>query len=159
MLVWLSWQSSSLVMSRSPVRIRPQAPKRKVAFGRLFLFVELVRIRSRIPPCGGNPATHSKGNTLTGVAFFAALTRIRYKLPAGDSGTSFSGIRTITRTAAPLNARNFFCKTYVSGCHLLRFCCGHTFILLYEPLRISASCRACKAGAYPEKRQKSRAME
>ena len=26
-LVWLSWQSSSLVMSRSPVRIRPQAPK------------------------------------------------------------------------------------------------------------------------------------
>ena len=28
MLVWLSWQSSSLVMSRSPVRIRPQAPKR-----------------------------------------------------------------------------------------------------------------------------------
>ena len=27
MLVWLSWQSSSLVMSRSPVRIRPQAPK------------------------------------------------------------------------------------------------------------------------------------
>ena len=28
-LVWLSWQSSSLVMSRSPVRIRPQAPKRE----------------------------------------------------------------------------------------------------------------------------------
>ena len=27
-LVWLSWQSSSLVMSRSPVRIRPQAPKK-----------------------------------------------------------------------------------------------------------------------------------
>ena len=26
MLVWLSWQSSSLVMSRSPVRIPPQAP-------------------------------------------------------------------------------------------------------------------------------------
>ena len=28
MLVWLSWQSSSLVMSRSPVRIRPQAPQK-----------------------------------------------------------------------------------------------------------------------------------
>ena len=31
-LVWLSWQSSSLVMSRSPVRIRPQAPKVTVFF-------------------------------------------------------------------------------------------------------------------------------
>ena len=38
MLVWLSWQSSSLVMSRSPVRIRPQAPKRKNRRKAVFLF-------------------------------------------------------------------------------------------------------------------------
>ena len=38
MLVWLSWQSSSLVMSRSPVRIRPQAPKSNSREGVAFLF-------------------------------------------------------------------------------------------------------------------------
>ena len=40
MLVWLSWQSSSLVMSRSPVRIRPQAPKRKNRRRAVFLFLQ-----------------------------------------------------------------------------------------------------------------------
>ena len=35
MLVWLSWQSSSLVMSRSCVRIASQAPD--PAFGGVFI--------------------------------------------------------------------------------------------------------------------------
>ena len=40
MLVWLSWQSSSLVMSRSPVRIRPQAPRKTGSpIGRPCFFV------------------------------------------------------------------------------------------------------------------------
>ncbi len=49
MLVWLSWQSSSLVMSRSPVRIRPQAPKKEVAHRAASFFAELVRSRSLCP--------------------------------------------------------------------------------------------------------------
>ena len=38
MLVWLSWQSSSLVMSRSPVRIRPQAPDSSRISRGVFLY-------------------------------------------------------------------------------------------------------------------------
>ena len=38
LLVWLSWQSSSLVMSRSPVRIRPQAPKKDTTSSCLSFF-------------------------------------------------------------------------------------------------------------------------
>ena len=47
MLVWLSWQSSSLVMSRSPVRIRPQAPKKQHPRGCCFFVcgTSLVQIR------------------------------------------------------------------------------------------------------------------
>ena len=51
MLVWLSWQSSSLVMSRSPVRIRPQAPKKQHPKGCCF-FIEIVRSRSLSPLAG-----------------------------------------------------------------------------------------------------------
>ena len=69
MLVWLSWQSSSLVMSRSPVRIRPQAPKKQHPIGCCF-FIELVRSRSLSPPRGGNPATSSKKATPERVLFF-----------------------------------------------------------------------------------------
>ena len=61
-LVWLSWQSSSLVMSRSPVRIRPQAPKKQLPIGCCF-FIELVRSRSLPPPRRENPATSSKKAT------------------------------------------------------------------------------------------------
>ena len=73
MLVWLSWQSSSLVMSRSPVRIRPQAPKRKTAAGRFFFLMSLsgVEVYARRV----NPATSSKSDRilLNTVTFEAAL--------------------------------------------------------------------------------------
>ena len=47
MLVWLSWQSSSLVMSRSPVRIRPQAPKKQLPIGCCF-FVSRKPLAGRV---------------------------------------------------------------------------------------------------------------
>ena len=69
-LVWLSWQSSSLVMSRSPVRIRPQAPKKQHPTGCCF-FAELTRIRS-LSPLRGNPAISSKKQHPTGCCFRTA---------------------------------------------------------------------------------------
>ena len=69
-LVWLSWQSSSLVMSRSPVRIRPQAPKKQHPTGCCF-FAELTRSRS-LSPLRGNPATSSKKQHPTGCCFRTA---------------------------------------------------------------------------------------
>ena len=74
MLVWLSWQSSSLVMSRSPVRIRPQAPKKQHPLRGAVFFAELARSRSLSTREGGNPATSSKSdrillNTATFITF------------------------------------------------------------------------------------------
>ena len=45
-LVWLSWQSSSLVMSRSPVRIRPQAPKNSTHRGAVFGLPKSLSLRA-----------------------------------------------------------------------------------------------------------------
>ena len=75
-LVWLSWQSSSLVMSRSPVRIRPQAPKK--TSGRTSFF-KLVRSRS-LSPVGGNPATSSKKDVRKDV-FFLSLSGVEVYPP------------------------------------------------------------------------------
>ena len=51
MLVWLSWQSSSLVMSRSPVRIRPQAPENRTLPSAVFLMaVRLKSEKAMAPP-------------------------------------------------------------------------------------------------------------
>ncbi len=84
MLVWLSWQSSSLVMSRSPVRIRPQAPKKQHPKGCCF-FIELVRSRSLSPSRGKSGHKLQKSNTLSGVAFFIELVRSRSLPPlAGE---------------------------------------------------------------------------
>ena len=77
-LVWLSWQSSSLVMSRSPVRIRPQAPKRRTALGRFFFFLSLsgVEVYARRV----NPATSSKKDVRRGV-FFLSLSGVEVYPP------------------------------------------------------------------------------
>ena len=87
MLVWLSWQSSSLVMSRSPVRIRPQAPKReakKDIEDKTSVFSRLPRpvdqqiygpYFSDILPCAihsGRSRTHTIF-TLTGISFEAGI--------------------------------------------------------------------------------------
>ena len=84
MLVWLSWQSSSLVMSRSPVRIRPQAPKKQHPKGCCF-FIELVRSRSLSPLAGEIRPQAPKKQHPKGCCFFIELVRSRSLSPlAGE---------------------------------------------------------------------------
>ena len=85
MLVWLSWQSSSLVMSRSPVRIRPQAPKKQHPKGCCF-FIELVRSRSLSPLAGEIRPQAPKSNSREGVAFLFETTNrcIMHETPISD---------------------------------------------------------------------------
>ena len=85
MLVWLSWQSSSLVMSRSPVRIRPQAPKKQHPKGCCF-FIELVRSRSLSPLAGEIRPQAPKSNSREGVAFLFETTNrcVMHEAPISD---------------------------------------------------------------------------
>ena len=82
MLVWLSWQSSSLVMSRSPVRIRPQAPKKQHPKGCCF-FIELVRSRSLSPlageirPQAPTPCRHRAASFLFALAVYVSTLFFR----------------------------------------------------------------------------------
>ena len=82
MLVWLSWQSSSLVMSRSPVRIRPQAPKKQHPIGCCF-FIELVRSRSLSPlageirPQAPTPCRHRAASFLFALAVYVSTLFFR----------------------------------------------------------------------------------
>ena len=69
MLVWLSWQSSSLVMSRSPVRIRPQAPKKQHPYGDAVFLAACPDVRL-IAPCGADPAISSKEPSSLCIAAF-----------------------------------------------------------------------------------------
>ena len=84
-LVWLSWQSSSLVMSRSPVRIRPQAPKKQHPKGCCF-FIELVRRRSLSPLAGEIRPQALKSNSREGVAFLFETTNrcVMHEMPISD---------------------------------------------------------------------------
>ena len=82
LLVWLSWQSSSLVMSRSPVRIRPQAPKKQHPKGCCF-FIELVRSRSLSPlageirPQAPTPCRHRAASFLFALAVYVSTLFFR----------------------------------------------------------------------------------
>ena len=75
MLVWLSWQSSSLVMSRSPVRIRPQAPQKTGSpHGRPCFLLQLPE--SKFIPGGEIRPQAPKKGSLWG-AFFRSLRLLK----------------------------------------------------------------------------------
>ncbi len=93
MLVWLSWQSSSLVMSRSPVRIRPQAPKKGSLRGAFFRSSCLLKCEGAYPPprappcrlgsfrlCKKQSGHKLQKKTPFGVSFFFAPLQISQRI-------------------------------------------------------------------------------
>ena len=119
MLVWLSWQSSSLVMSRSPVRIRPQAPKKQLPIGCCF-FIELVRSRSLSPLAGEIRPQAPKSNSREGVAFlFETATRyIAHEMPiSGHNCRSMRNYRSGISVKRSISSReHHFLSNAVAGC-------------------------------------------
>ena len=113
MLVWLSWQSSSLVMSRSPVRIRPQAPKKQHPRGCCF-FCRACPESKFIPPCGGNPATSSKKTAPERVLLFlSGLSGVEVYPPLrGKSGHKLQKNSTMQLTAKLISIITFHSFTF-----------------------------------------------
>ena len=124
MLVWLSWQSSSLVMSRSPVRIRPQAPKKQHPIGCCF-FIELVRSRSLSPLAGEIRPQAPKSNSREGVAFLLETTNrcIMHETPISDHNrwymqNYYGEISLQKGTSSP---KHHFLSNAVAGCRTKMF--------------------------------------
>ena len=69
-LVWLSWQSSSLVMSRSPVRIRPQAPDSSRTPRGVFLCTRTAGFFSLTCTVGWGMTNKRREGIPCGVCFF-----------------------------------------------------------------------------------------